>query len=113
MTYTKDSKADCKSAGYAFDGSNPSPTTTFPTTEDRLQIGRLSWGRSPRRQAGSLSHATTTRSRSAESCPFVEPVGRQMVVSLGVNAVLRSKLIFVFQPFVGGFGDLNFLRFAG
>ena len=29
--------ADCKSAGYAFDGSNPSPTTTFARGEARTK----------------------------------------------------------------------------
>jgi hypothetical protein len=34
MSYNK---ADCKSAGYAFDGSNPSPTTTpFFTGENGI-----------------------------------------------------------------------------
>ena len=56
--------------------------------------------------------AATTRSRFAKSCPFAEPVGRQRSLSLDVNAVLRFKLIFVFQSFVGGFGDLNLPRLA-
>jgi hypothetical protein len=30
--------ADCKSAGYAFDGSNPSPTTTLISLKQSLDV---------------------------------------------------------------------------
>jgi len=37
MSYNK---ADCKSAGYAFDGSNPSPTTTF-SRKGKVAFGQI------------------------------------------------------------------------
>ena len=39
--------ADCKSAGYAFDGSNPSPTTTFYSAEKSAFYPMLAFVFSP------------------------------------------------------------------
>jgi len=46
------------------------------------------------------------------SRPFLQPVGKETVVSFGLEAVLRFKSEFVFHQFVGGFGNLNSPRFA-
>src|SRR5271165_313186 len=50
-----------------------------------------------------LAEVTANSSPIANSNLFTEPVGRQRIVSLDVNSVTRFKLIFMFQPFVGGF----------
>src|ERR1017187_2845200 len=46
------------------------------------------------------------------SCPVAQPIGGQVVRSLGVSAVSFFKLIFTFQPVAGRFRDLNSSGFA-
>ena len=43
---------------------------------------------------------------------FSEPVSGQTVQTLGVDIVFGCELIFLLQPVMGGFGDLDFSRFT-
>ena len=57
--------ADCKSAGYAFDGSNPSPTTILRSKRSGDEECRAKVPRSGRRRAGATAKLRASTRQAA------------------------------------------------
>jgi len=66
-------KADCKSAGFAFDGSNPSPTTILRSKRSGDQECRAEVPRSGRRRAGATAKLRAS-TRQASTFDFRLPI---------------------------------------